>query len=84
MGGGGRLRQIMIRCTFICNLYYSSTCHERTLSGPGKSVRTLQVAARDRDGWAGGGGGISQKGTNNGRHFEKIIMELQMFCTIFP
>ena len=34
---------------------YSSTCHERTPSGPGKSVRTLQVAARDRDGWAGGG-----------------------------
>ena len=34
---------------------YSSTCHERTPSGPGKSVRTLQVAARHRDGWAGGG-----------------------------
>ena len=34
---------------------YSSTCHERTRSGPGKSVRTLQVAARHRDGWAGGG-----------------------------
>ena len=33
---------------------YSSTCHERTPSGPVKSVRTLQVAARDRDGWAGG------------------------------
>ena len=36
----------------VCN--YSSTCHERTPSGPGKSVRTLQVAARHRDGWAGG------------------------------
>ena len=24
---------------------YSSTCHERTPSGPGKSVRSLQVAA---------------------------------------
>ena len=34
--------------------YYSSTCHERTPSGPGKSVRTLQVAARHRDGRAGG------------------------------
>ena len=34
---------------------YSSTCHERTPSGPGKSVRTLQVAARHRDGWTGGG-----------------------------
>ena len=34
---------------------YSSTCHERTPSGPGKSVRTLQVAARHRDGRAGGG-----------------------------
>ena len=34
---------------------YSSTCHERTPSGPDKSVRTLQVAARHRDGWAGGG-----------------------------
>ena len=32
----------------------SSTCHERTHSGPGKSVRTLQVAAHQRDGWAGG------------------------------
>ena len=31
---------------------YSSTCHERTPSGPGKSVRTLQVAAHQRDGWA--------------------------------
>ena len=28
---------------------YSSTCHERTPSGPGKSVRTLQVAAHQRD-----------------------------------
>ena len=27
---------------------YSRTCHERTPSGPGKSVRTLQVAARHR------------------------------------
>ena len=35
--------------------YYSSTCHERTPSGPGKSVRSLQVVARQRDGWAGGG-----------------------------
>ena len=35
-------------------LHYSSTCHERTPSGPGKSVRTLQVAARHRDGRAGG------------------------------
>ena len=34
---------------------YSSTCHERTPSGPGKSVRTLQVAARHRDGRAGRG-----------------------------
>ena len=34
---------------------YSSTCHERTPSGPGKNVRTLQVAARHRDGRAGGG-----------------------------
>ena len=33
----------------------SSTCHERTPSGPGKSVHTLQVAAHHRDGWAGGG-----------------------------
>ena len=33
---------------------YSSTCHERTPPGPGKSVRTLQVAAHQRDGWAGG------------------------------
>ena len=31
---------------------YSSTCHERTPSGPGKSVRTMQVAAHQRDGWA--------------------------------
>ena len=31
---------------------YSSTCHERTPSGPGKSIRTLQVAAHQRDGWA--------------------------------
>ena len=30
----------------------SSTCHERTPSGPGKSVRTRQVVARRRDGWA--------------------------------
>ena len=37
------------------NCHYSSTCLERTPSGPGKSVRTLQVAARHRDGWAGGG-----------------------------
>ena len=37
------------------NTEYSSTCHERTPSGPGKSVRTLQVAARHRDGWTGGG-----------------------------
>ena len=37
------------------DLQYSSTCHERTPSGPGKSVRTLQVAARHRDGQAGGG-----------------------------
>ena len=36
-------------------LVYSSTCHERTPSGPGKSVRTLQVAARHRDGRAGWG-----------------------------
>ena len=35
--------------------WYSSTCHERTPSGPGKSVRTLQVAAHQRDGLAGGG-----------------------------
>ena len=34
---------------------YSSTCHERTPSGPGKSVRILQVAARHRDGRTGGG-----------------------------
>ena len=34
---------------------YSSTCHERTPSGPGKNVRTLQVAACDRDGWTDGG-----------------------------
>ena len=27
---------------------YSSTCHERTPSGPGKSVRSLQVAADQR------------------------------------
>ena len=33
---------------------YSSTCHERTPSGPDKSVRTLQVAAHQRGGWAGG------------------------------
>ena len=38
------------------DLIYSSTYHERTPSGPGKTVRspTLQVAARHRDGWAGG------------------------------
>ena len=29
---------------------HCSTCHERTPSGPDKSVRTLQVAARHRDG----------------------------------
>ena len=29
-------------------IYYSSTCHERTPSGPGKSVRSLQVAADQR------------------------------------
>ena len=34
---------------------FSSTFHERTPSGPGKSVRALQVAARHRAGWAGGG-----------------------------
>ena len=38
----------------LCPFQYSSTCHERTPSGPGKSVRTLQVAARHRDGRAGG------------------------------
>ena len=27
---------------------YSSTCHEQTPSGPGKSVRLLQVAADQR------------------------------------
>ena len=27
---------------------YSSTCHERTPSGPGKTVRSLQVAADQR------------------------------------
>ena len=27
---------------------YTSTCHERTPSGPGKIVRTLQVAAHQR------------------------------------
>ena len=32
---------------------YSSTCHERTPSGPGKSVRTLQVAARSSQGRTG-------------------------------
>ena len=32
----------------------SSTCHERTPSGSGKSVCTLLVAARHRDGWASG------------------------------
>ena len=31
---------------------YSSTCHERTPPGPGKSVHTFQVAAHQRDGWA--------------------------------
>ena len=36
-------------------MMYSSTCHDRTPSGPGKSVRTLQVAARHRGGWASGG-----------------------------
>ena len=47
-------------CIFQTDIYretvllYSSTCHERTPSGPGKSVRTLQVAARHRDGRAGG------------------------------
>ena len=37
---------------------YSSTCHERTPSGPGKSVPTWQVAARQRDGGTGEGGGM--------------------------
>ena len=37
----------------LLDFVYSGTCHERTPSGPGKSVRTLQVAARGRDGWAG-------------------------------
>ena len=46
------LNPFIIRCLLYM---YSSTCHERTPSGPGKSVRTLQVAARHRDGWAGGG-----------------------------
>ena len=36
----------------ILHRLYSSTCHERTPSGPGKIVRTLQVAAHRRDGWA--------------------------------
>ena len=31
----------------VCDIY-SSTCHERTPSGPGKSVRSLQVAADQR------------------------------------
>ena len=35
-------------------LLYSSTCHERTPSGPGKSVRTWQAAAHQRDGRARG------------------------------
>ena len=39
----------------MCIQYPGSTCHERTPTGPGKSVRTLQVAARHRDGCAGGG-----------------------------
>ena len=39
-----------------CNIcYYSSTCHEGTPSGPGKSVRTLQVGTHRRDRWAAGG-----------------------------
>ena len=36
----------------LSQLLYSSTCHERTPSGPGNCVRTLQVVARRRDGWA--------------------------------
>ena len=40
---------------YIIIFNYSSTCHERTPSGPGKCVRTLQVAARHRDGRAGWG-----------------------------
>ena len=45
----------IIKINNAAKMKYSSTCHERTPSGPGKSVRTLQVAARHRDGRAGGG-----------------------------
>ena len=41
---------------------YSSTCHERTPSGPGISVRTRQVAAHQRQGrrsgYESGGDGL--------------------------
>ena len=40
--------------TMFVEIQYSSSCHERTPSGPGKSVRTLQVAAHQRDGRAYG------------------------------
>ena len=33
---------------YFFNFVYNSTCHERTPSGPGKSVRSLQVAADQR------------------------------------
>ena len=49
------LKQVMFDIFCKSMNIYSSTCHERTPSGPSKSVRTLQVAARDRDGLAGGG-----------------------------
>ena len=39
-------------CVSLIFVHYSSTCHERTASGPCKSVRTLQVAAHQRDGRA--------------------------------
>ena len=39
---------ITLILTFFLGKMYSSTCHERTPSGPGKSVRSLQVAADQR------------------------------------
>ena len=55
-GSGAQVISTLSQRLVAVNKYqYSSTCHERKPSGPGKSVRTLQVAARHRDGWAGGG-----------------------------
>ena len=46
-----RVREFLYLDSYTTKYDYSSTCHERTPSGPGKSVRTMQVAAHQRDGW---------------------------------